>query len=136
MEFADVTLLAVLVAAAASYAIGSLWYSPLLFGKVWMKYVGRSEEQLKAGMKMAMVGGAVASIVMAFGVAVITGMTGAATIAEGITLGFWLWLGFVLAVSLMNVFYEGQKKQVFLIFNGYQLLALLVMGAIIAGWPR
>ena len=31
----DVNILAVLVAAASSFLIGGLWYSPKLFGEIW-----------------------------------------------------------------------------------------------------
>ena len=38
---------AVLVAALSTFLIGGLWYSPALFGKVWMRENGFTEEGLK-----------------------------------------------------------------------------------------
>src|SRR6185503_21280424 len=41
--------LAVAVAAIASFVLGGIWYSPLLFGRAWMRLTGLSEAQLAAG---------------------------------------------------------------------------------------
>jgi len=43
--FDDLNLLAVLVAALVSFMLGGLWYSPMLFGKVWIKEAGHDETQ-------------------------------------------------------------------------------------------
>ena len=41
----DLNLLAIVVADVASFLLGGLWYSPALFGKVWMKEAGYDESQ-------------------------------------------------------------------------------------------
>jgi hypothetical protein len=41
----DLNLFAIVVAAIASFLLGGLWYSPVLFGKIWMKEVGYDESQ-------------------------------------------------------------------------------------------
>ena len=47
----DVKLWAVLVAAVASVMIGSIWYSPPVFGTTWMKLAGIREKNMqKEGM--------------------------------------------------------------------------------------
>jgi hypothetical protein len=42
-----VNIWAVLVAAVSSFALGGLWYSPVLFGKAWNREVGRGENPEK-----------------------------------------------------------------------------------------
>ena len=42
---ADLNLFAVVVAALGSFLLGGLWYSPVLFGKLWMKEAGYDESQ-------------------------------------------------------------------------------------------
>lgn len=44
----NVNLLAVVLGAAAFFAVGALWYTAL-FGRVWQRHVGLSDEQLKGG---------------------------------------------------------------------------------------
>ena len=43
----EVNLLAVLVSGVAAMVIGALWYSPLLFGKLWMNGMGFTEAKMK-----------------------------------------------------------------------------------------
>ena len=40
---------AVIAAAAASFVLGGLWYSPVLFGKAWQRETGLTDAQLAAG---------------------------------------------------------------------------------------
>lgn len=38
--FENLNLLAIIVAAASAFALGALWYSPLMFVEKWMKESG------------------------------------------------------------------------------------------------
>jgi hypothetical protein len=49
VDFTEVNYLAVLLAAAATMIIGFLWYSPILFGNVWMKQIGLKAEDMSGG---------------------------------------------------------------------------------------
>ena len=44
-----INIWAVLVATAVYFVIGSLWYSPSLLGKAWLKSIGKTQEELKMG---------------------------------------------------------------------------------------
>src|SRR6186713_1887824 len=55
-DMPDVNYLAVIAAAVATFLLGGLWYSPALFGKVWQREAGVSEEQMK-NANMAMIFG-------------------------------------------------------------------------------
>ena len=48
MELSTINHLAVITAAICSFVLGGIWYGPL-FGRAWMKEVGVTEDQLKAG---------------------------------------------------------------------------------------
>ncbi|CAN5820250.1 MAG: DUF1761 domain-containing protein [Pyrinomonadaceae bacterium] len=43
----QVNFLAVLVAAVSAFLLGGLWYSPILFGKIWARDAGVSYDQPK-----------------------------------------------------------------------------------------
>ena len=47
MPQVHINYLAVLVAAAVAFALGGLWYSPILFAKPWVKAHGFTEERIK-----------------------------------------------------------------------------------------
>ena len=70
-------LVAPIVAALAAMVIGSVWYSPLLFMKVWMKEAGldrQDEACSKEGAAKAMAGQLVTSLIMAYVLAMSLGM--------------------------------------------------------------
>ena len=48
--------LAVVVATVAFFVVGAIWYTAL-FGKIWQREVGLSEEQLKGGANMPLIFG-------------------------------------------------------------------------------
>lgn len=135
----DVNYAAVLVASVASMVIGGLWYSPLLFGKAWTKLSGMTEKQLaeakKKGMAKSYIAAYVGSALMAYILAHFAKYAGAATPIEGAMAGFWAWLGFVAPVLSGAVLWEGKPVKLYILNIAHYLVALLVMGAIVAAWP-
>ena len=127
-------LSAVLVAAIARMVIGAVWYSPALFVKPWYRLTGVTEAQMKAGMAKALVVDFVGSLLMAFVLAHVIRFGGATTVLQGLAVGFFIWLGFVAVVTIGTVTFERKPFQLFLLNNGYLLLSLLAMGAILAVW--
>ncbi|MBI2426286.1 MAG: DUF1761 domain-containing protein [Candidatus Kerfeldbacteria bacterium] len=132
----DVTLnwVAMLVALIVSMVIGSLWYSKPVFGKAWMGMIGKSEEDLKKGAGKAMGIMIVATIIMIYVLSNIVDYATATTWMEGAQTGFWVWLGFVATVLVMSAGYEGRPMKLTAINAGFQLVNLVVAGAILAAW--
>lgn len=129
--------IAVVVAAILNMVLGYVWYGPL-FGNMWMKLTGRTKESMKGEKdQMPMVMGSMflGALVMAYVLAVFVKMAGAGTIAEGAMVGFWAWFGFVATVMLQDVLYEKKNKQLASINLGYNLVALLINGAVLAMMP-
>ena len=61
-----VNVIAVIVAAIVSFAFGSLWYSPILFGKLWMKLSKVDMKNSKKGMGKIMTAGFITTLIIAF----------------------------------------------------------------------
>src|ERR1700737_19936 len=59
---------------------------------------------------------------------------GATSAAQGAAVGFFNWLGVVAVVTLTIAVYEKRPFKLFVINNGYQLVSMLIMGAILAVW--
>ena len=131
---------AVFVSALAYWALGALWYSPLLFARPFIALKGYSPEQLAAMQAQSHAGeiGAafVTSLLLAYVLAHFVKFIGAETAAAGALTGFWLWLGFVLTTNLETVIFEGRPVGLFLINSGYHLVGMLGMGAVLAVWRR
>lgn len=47
---------ALLLAAVANMVIGSIWYNPKVFGTMWMKEIGKTEEDLKGANMLILFG--------------------------------------------------------------------------------
>ena len=134
----SINYLAVLVASIAGMVVGAFWYSPLLFGKVWMRESGISSRQIneakKRGMGKSYFAAFVGILVMSFVLAHFVRYAGATTWTEGLEAGCWLWLGFIAPVLLGSVLWEGKSVKLYLINALQYLVVLLMMGAILASW--
>jgi len=142
MEFMGVNLWSVLVAAVATMILGFLWYSPLLFAKPWTLAMGydlndkaKMEEMRKGAGKLYGIT-FIASLISAFVLAKIIDVTTVSAVLYGMKIGLAVWLGFVTTVQLTSTLFKKRPIKLYLIDTGYQLVCYLVMGAILAKWPR
>ncbi len=132
----NINYLAILVATALSMVIGAAWYSQLMFVKPWMKLIGKTEFQGDtSNLPQLLVITAIANLITAYVLALALSYTQSQGLIEGALLGFWLWVGFVATTSLPNYLFKGQSLQLYLIESSNHLVALVVMGAVLASWP-
>ena len=134
----DVNYIAVLVAAIVSMIIGALWFSPVLFGKMWMQLSGMTDKKLqeakKKGIGKSYIIMFVATLVMGYVLAHAVQYTQAKTIMEGMQAGFWMWLGCIATVMVGMVLWDKKPVKLYLLLVAHYLVSLLVMGAILAVW--
>ncbi len=133
---------AILVAALANMVLGFVWYGPL-FGKLWMSLMGMTKEHMDAakakggmwkGYLLAFIGSLVMGYVLAHSLVFASAYLQAAGIGAGLMVGFWSWLGFIAPVTLGSVLWEGKSWKLWFLMNAYYLLALLIMGSVLALW--
>ncbi len=125
---------AVIVAALARILLGALWYSPALFLPRWMQFAGVSQQQMKSTFPKAMAADVVGSLVMSFVLVHAIVYAGANGLVQGAIVGFLNWLGFIAFVLASGNIYEQRPLGYYGINAGYQLIALLLMGAILGAW--
>lgn len=132
-----INLLAVLVAAVATFVLGGLWYSPLLFGKVWVRahgYTPEKMESMRAGVGRSYAVSFLCYLVMATVMALLIGATDTVTALGGVRLGALCWLGFAATIGLTANLFSDKPLATYLLDAGYQLVYLSVMGGILASW--
>ena len=138
MAEAAINYLAVLAAAIVSMIVGGLWYSPLLFGKAWMKLMNLDEKKLeeakKKGMTKSYVIAFIGSLVTAYVLAHFVDYAGAVDYVGALQLSFWIWLGFFAAAMLSSILWEGKPVKLYLINIFHYLVSLCVMSLILALW--
>ena len=131
---------AVAVSALAYWLLGGLWYSPLLFARPFVELMRYTPEQVAAiqaaGEGRQLFVALLISLLLAYVLAHFVRFTGAETARMGLLAGFWLWLGFVATTNLETVLFESRPLGLYLINNGYHLVGLLGMGALLAVWRR
>ncbi|MBS4177854.1 DUF1761 domain-containing protein [Lederbergia citrea] len=133
MDFSQVSIIAIILAVVANTVIGALWYSPILFASVWMKSLGKTEEELnKSNANIGYMLTMIAAIVSAIVLSLFISMLDHVTVGSGALIGFLAGLGIASARELSPTFFEGRKLTLFFISASYHVVSLTVMGMIIA----
>ncbi len=125
---------AILVGAISSMVIGYIWYSMPVFGRAWMKLIGKTEQELKAKAGPAMGVMVVLALLTSYVMAHFVDYTNATTFMSGVATGLWLWLGFVVTEMISTNIFSGRPFKLSVITSGFQLVSLAVMGGILAAW--
>lgn len=137
MLYADcnVNLWAVLVSGVVASAIGMLWYSPAVFGNIWLKESGITPNEAdKKNMWWLMLANLVASLITIFVLARLAELTSSTTVASVLALAVVVWIGFIAMIAITAVIWEKKPLKVYFINVGYWLVALLISGVILALW--
>jgi hypothetical protein len=130
----DINLWAVLAAAVASFVLGGLWYSPLLFAKAWQRETGLSDEQLaKANMALIFGLAFLLCLIAAFVFAMFLGPR--PSLALGLGAGFSAGLCWVASSFGINYLFERKSVKLFLINGGYHTLQFTLIGVILSLLP-
>jgi len=135
----NLNLVPVVIAGVINMILGAFWYSPLVIGKLWMRSMHKTEEEIKAdssstSMAMIYIVNTIASLVLAYVLAHIVKFTSVNTFADGVMIGFWVWLGFVVTTVIPGYMYESRPKMLYFLFIIYQLISITLMGGVLAIW--
>ncbi len=135
MPEVSINYLAVVAGAISNMVLGAIWYSPRVFGTTWMRMTGkRMEDMAGANVGRSYLISFIGALVMAWVLSMFVDFAKATTIGTGAFTGFWVWLGFIATVGLAGVTFGGQSWGLYALNMGYQLVAIVVMGAILAFW--
>lgn len=134
MQEFQINWLAVVVAGIVRMLIGTLWYSPVGLLKQWLQLQNMTQEEMKPGIPKAIAVDVIGSLIMAFVLVHAVHYAAVTTALQGAVVGFFNWLGFVAVVTLAMNVYERKPFALFVINNGFQVIALVIMGAILAVW--
>jgi biotin transporter BioY len=131
MDFSEINWIALIVATVAAYGLGALWYGPV-FGKVWQKQVGLTEEDIK-GANMAQIFGStlVLTFIMGLGIALFGDLK---DWMSGLQSGLLFGVFFVATSAGINYLYQQKSLKLWLIDAGYQVIFLGIFGAILGAW--
>lgn len=129
--------LAILVAGVVYFVMGGLVYSPLLFGRAWMRLGGHTEESIKQGnTALPYVVAFACALVNAFVIAEVLDFIEAQTWPQALGTALFLWAGFYFVGRAPESFFGRKPKALLLIDASYPLLGTLAATAVLFAWPR
>jgi hypothetical protein len=126
---ADVSWIGVVVAAIASFVIGGLWYSPLMFTRVWQREARVSENVQGRSMAMIFTAAFALQLLGALLLAAFIGVRPG--LLNGAACGFLVGLFFVAGALGVNYLFEGRSLKLWLINGGYNVVTFTTIGAIL-----
>ena len=130
----ELNFLAILVSAGIIWILGALWYSPLLFAKPWVAIVGRQMGEKPKGVVKGMVSSFIGDLLLSLVLAHFVVWAHAHGFGHGAFIGLLCWIGFVVSPLYPQSIYEGRPFRYFAINSGYWLIALGVVGGLLAVW--
>ncbi len=126
--------LAVFAAALSMFLIGGLWYSPILFGKIWLRANGFTEAQAQGFNKARAFGGSfILALIMSANLAMFLADP-ATTVWWGMAAGALAGIGWAAAGLAVVALFENRSWSYILVNGGYLIVAFIAMGAILGAW--
>ena len=137
MDLSTINWLAVVVAAAAFFALGAIWYGPL-FGKAWQKGVGLSDEDLKGANMGKLFGSAfIMALIISFGMAMFFfgfGPNPDMNAGMGAMYGVMTGIFFIFPSTAMNYLFSRKSTSLIMIDSLYHIVAYTIVGVILGAW--
>ena len=158
----EINFLALFVAALSTLVVGFVWYNPKVFGSIWMKESGMTEEKMQGGNMLLIFG---VSLLYAFLISFILqmltihqfgalGMVGGdpsiakpsyeafmadygmafRSFKHGALHGFMTGLFLALPIIGTNALYERRSFKYTLVTGGFWIVCFMIMGGIICAW--
>jgi hypothetical protein len=130
--FAQVNWIAVVLGAVFSMLLGFLWFGPL-FGRLWLRSIGKKAEDLAGGAGMY-VFAFIGALVSAYVLAVLVGGLGISSWWRGAVLGGVVSVGIGSMAALVNGIFLRVPAGAWLLFALYQLVLNAAEGLLFAVW--
>lgn len=139
MNLHDLNYLAIAAAGAAKFALGGLWYSPLLFVKPWLAELKWSPEEMEENRKHGRSQLAITFLVgfvQVFALAVVLKAIKSDCVGCAVGTAMMLSVAFAAVPTGINYLFERRSLRFFLVNAGYDLVGMTIAGLIIGAWVK
>lgn len=131
----DVNVWAVVLATLSTMVVGSIWYTPKVFGTYWMRVAKVDQEAAAtAGIRpilVTLVVSAISAWVLAGAVDIAHLFYGGSFFGSALATGLFLWAGFTAARMVTHDAFEGRPAGLTVLNVTHELVTVLVMSVII-----
>jgi hypothetical protein len=134
----DINYWAVILATISTMIVGSIWYTPKVFGNYWMKAAG-----VTPGKASDAVGPIVTTVIVSFVTAWILAGTvfmawtfyGGGFFVSAVVTGILLWAGFTAARFITHDAFDKRPAGLTVLNIAHELVTIVIMSVIIGVWP-
>jgi hypothetical protein len=135
----DINYWAVILATLSSMVVGSIWYTPRVFGNYWMKTSGVKPSGRAADAVVPIVVTVLVSFITAW---VLAGATfiaqdfyGGSFLVNSVVTALVLWAGFTAARFVTHDAFDRRPSGLTILNIAHELVTVVIMALIIGLWP-
>ena len=135
LEFDGLNIWAILVAWLINVVVGAFWYSPVGFGKQWIKQTGVDHmkmEEKEATRTIIWI--AVFAFIQVIVLAVLINSLNVIDFLNAVLVGVFVWLGMVAATSVGNSLYLRFGWKFWWLNASFFLVVMVINSVILALW--
>lgn len=132
LDFGGLNWLAIFTATAIAFALGGIWYGPLL-GKAWMDAIGKTADEIEPSPAPFIISAFTAFLTSLVLAALIKSL-GMEGLLDGVILGLVTGVGFIAAAMASDSAFCGWGLKLFCIQAGYRVTYSVLMGAVLGVW--
>lgn len=130
-----ISWLAVALATLSTMIVGSVWYTPKVFGNTWMKLAKISPKKQASSAVAPMITTLIMSFITAYVLAHVTFLAhhffGNSLMQDALSTAFWAWLGFTATRFVAHDAFDGRPKMLTVLNISHEFVTFMVMGFII-----
>lgn len=131
----DINIPSVLLATFINFSVITLWFSPALFGPVWLRALGKTGEDGKQLITLRSLALALLFLfIFNCGLEIAANQTRTVGMSEGIMLGLTVW--FFLVFAQVGIMLALERRSVVLnsIYSGLFMVIAVISSALFAMW--
>ena len=135
----DINYLAVLLATLSSMVVGSIWYTPKVFGTYWMRVAdvtpsGNSRDAIRP-ILLTLVVSFVTAWVLAGTTYLSWNFYSGSFFVNALLTGIILWAGFTAARFITHDAFDGRPAGLTVLNVAHEFVTIVIMALIIGVWP-
>ncbi|GAA2526727.1 hypothetical protein GCM10009860_03010 [Microbacterium mitrae] len=134
----EINYWAVIVATLSTMVVGTIWYTPKVFGNRWMKLAKvtpGSGSSAVAPILVTLVVSFISAWVLAGATTIAFHFYGGSYLVAALVTGILLWAGFTAARFITHDAFEGRPSALTVMNISHELVTVVVMALIIGVWP-
>lgn len=133
----DVNYWAVVIATISTMVVGSIWYTPKVFGNYWMRVarVDPGDRNAVIPIVTTLIVSFISAWVLALATQVAWEALGGSYLLAAFLTGVLLWAGFTAARFITHDAFEGRPAGLTILNIAHELVTVVIMAIIIGVWP-